>query len=473
MFVWHYRPIFETNSSSSHALVWCFDESEFVPSFPSSGFSWEWFFLRSTEWKLAYLVAQVLESGFPAEKTRELISGLFSLEELAVVLTTNATLTVDHQSRWPRFVTPEGEPALEFYRELKKFVLLPQIAVKGGSDASICSYEFPRVETFPWFVGDIDLWVQKNGNYWIVLSPTTGERYRVSFCALKSLEPVFPETIDVKICTYCPRECPWCYESASRYGTFAPLERIKKFFDSISGKVLEVALGGGEPLTHPDLVQILECARSKHIVVNITTHSFELLARHSDVLRELVGAIGITVTSKEDYEEFLRVRESHFRGRRPKFVIHVVEGITPFEVVERIPLPILVLGFKPFGRARSMRVKPWPPELFEGWERPGPDTTMLWGVRYVMFDTWYVERHPQVLTVPRARWFSGWDGEFTMAVDLVECKVGPASYLPMEPFEVGSPIEEIFEKVRKEVKNDEGRDHRGYGQSCGGSSQGA
>jgi hypothetical protein len=80
----------------------------------------------------------------------------------------------------------------------------------------------------------------------------------------------FPNSIDLKITDRCASECPYCHESSSPKGEHANPISLALFLQNLHPGV-EVAIGGGNPLLHPNLKEILfYLAKDLRLVVNLT-----------------------------------------------------------------------------------------------------------------------------------------------------------------------------------------------------------
>jgi len=441
MRIWYLRPsVFETNSSSSHALVYTMDFVEVEPT--ESSFGWEYFFLKSRKWKLVYFASQV--RCMYREESSQVFSSVFTKDELAELLSKDFEYEVDHQSVWPAFRTPDGRPAVEFLKELKMFVVEhPFVAVIGGSDNTVDSgTSGPRVRDFPWWWSDRAL-VFRNGNYWVLFSSDDGKKMRVTFDG-EAPKAEVPESIDLKITDYCEKECPWCYEGSSVKGKHAPFERICEFFQKIKGQVPEVAIGGGEPTKHPEFWRILQHARGCGIIPNFTTRSIEWLEDPVifSTVKECVGCIGFSICTDEDLAH-ARVLSKSLKEARMwgKVVWHVVERVTPLRLLPKLPWgPVLILGYKKPKRHFL--------PLNERWTKKAILDTLS---DLVMFDTKFVKSHQwtRELAQERPEAYAGDDGEFTIAVDLVENRVGRASYMPMRPLEEFSDARDLFKQAQQ------------------------
>lgn len=81
----------------------------------------------------------------------------------------------------------------------------------------------------------------------------------------------FPLSVHLLITTRCNLSCPKCFYRKEAEGEIA-FEVIARLFEEWKGHVLSVALGGGEPLLHPDIGRIVLEAKKREMFVAITTN---------------------------------------------------------------------------------------------------------------------------------------------------------------------------------------------------------
>jgi len=90
------------------------------------------------------------------------------------------------------------------------------------------------------------------------------------------LELEYPEFYDVKITDYCKGGCPWCYQDSTKRGLHYEncVEKINQFFGPMTAnqRPFQVAIGGGEPTSHPDFENILKAFHDLGICPNFTTN---------------------------------------------------------------------------------------------------------------------------------------------------------------------------------------------------------
>ena len=94
----------------------------------------------------------------------------------------------------------------------------------------------------------------------------------------------FPDSMDVKITNYCDLNCPMCHEMSNALGKEGDLN--SEFFSSLK-KGVELAIGGGNPLTHKDLIPFLKRMKDKGIICNLTINEKHLL-KNKELVNELI-----------------------------------------------------------------------------------------------------------------------------------------------------------------------------------------
>jgi len=99
-----------------------------------------------------------------------------------------------------------------------------------------------------------------------------------------------PETIHFSVTPHCDQICPGCFYSA-RPGSevtaaYVPFSLYRQVVEEAEAAgVFQFALGGGEPLLHPRLVEMARLARDHHIVPNLTTNGNRLTREMAEELK--------------------------------------------------------------------------------------------------------------------------------------------------------------------------------------------
>lgn len=191
-----------------------------------------------------------------------------------------------------------------------------------------------------------------NGNYTVKIY-SDGTKIRIT--EENKFIPEFPESIDMKITDYCEVGCPMCHENSSIKGKHADFNY--KFLDTLK-EGTEVALGGGNALSHPNLKDFLEKLNSKGIICNMTIHNsakeFDLLI--SSLYKKQIKGLGISANNPKEFRNVENIMNVLIKNGIPidNIVLHIIEGIVNYkdliEFKDILPDKLLILGNKLFGR---------------------------------------------------------------------------------------------------------------------------
>jgi len=266
----------------------------------------------------------------------------------------------------------------------------------------------------------------------------------------------FPENFDFKITDCCDGACPYCHEGSTINGNHCELKNLD-FLKTLK-PFTEIAIGGGNIFSHPDLVWFLERLKSQKIIANITVNqkhihkNIDLLKRF--VSEKLVYGIGVSLTDSSDLEFF---KDIDTLGNN--VVIHTINGILSEKDVEVLKnRKVLILGYK-FGLRRAVN-------YFEK-ESAVLKQNMSWleknlfsfsqSVKLLSFDNLAIEQlNPRKnLNISDKNWnlqFQGKDGSQTMYVDGPNKKFALTSTAPFEKrYDILDSIEEMFSFVQKDI----------------------
>jgi len=76
-----------------------------------------------------------------------------------------------------------------------------------------------------------------------------------------SVPPVHPEHMDLKITDWCDAGCCWCHEGSTRRGKHGSIDATLDLLSDLPAGV-EIAIGGGDPLSHPRFPDLARGLRS-------------------------------------------------------------------------------------------------------------------------------------------------------------------------------------------------------------------
>jgi MoaA/NifB/PqqE/SkfB family radical SAM enzyme len=112
-----------------------------------------------------------------------------------------------------------------------------------------------------------------------------------------------PEILDIEISTVCHgigqcmdtrKSCPWCYKSNEGTGDNMTLSTFKQVADKLPRTIGQIALGIGDINGNPELFEILQEARDRGIVPNLTVNGMGLTEALAEKLASLCGAISVS-----------------------------------------------------------------------------------------------------------------------------------------------------------------------------------
>ncbi len=152
------------------------------------------------------------------------------------------------------------------------------------------------------------------GDYHFLADPETGITFRwgKTFDENPLFAPV-PELADISISNRCTKGCSFCYKDSTPDGKMMTVDEYCQVLDSMSspenGTVFQVAIGGGEPLEHPDFLEIVEETANRGIVLNFTTNGRLLTPDVFTAIRGKVGAVAISAASIIDLKHIIPLLE--------------------------------------------------------------------------------------------------------------------------------------------------------------------
>ena len=261
----------------------------------------------------------------------------------------------------------------------------------------------------------------QNGNYQVTLYQ---DGTKIKTTEEDDFSAAFPDSMDLKITDFCDLACPMCHENATKEGKHASFDA--EFLEHLH-KGTEIAIGGGNPLAHPELVPFLERMHAKGIVCNLTVNERHLTEYRETVekllSKKLIWGLGISLSL------FLE-STILFAKQHQNTVLHLICGMVKKEELQSLfdkDLKILLLGYKRFGRG----VFHYSPEIGARiceMRRILPDIPPRFAV--VSFDNLAIEQLALKRLLSKEafeKMFMGEDGEATMYVDLVKREFGLSS----------------------------------------------
>lgn len=283
-----------------------------------------------------------------------------------------------------------------------------------------------------------------NGNYDILIFDD-GTKIRKN--NLNCFIPNKPESLDYKITNKCDRGCPFCHEDSKPDGKHGDIMN-DKFIETLN-PFTELAIGGGNPLEHPDLIPFLKKCKNLKLIPNMTINQIHFIKHFNEVKKmiddQLIYGLGISLVNINS--EFLtKVKQI------PNAVIHMINGVHTLEDFKKLydqDLKILILGYKEFRRGKTYynenieiekeRNYIFIPEIVKHF-------------KVVSFDNLSLKQLKIKDLLTKDEWdkfFMGGDGTFTMFVDSVNKTYSKSSTTSIEERQpMLDDIKPMFDYVR-------------------------
>ena len=204
------------------------------------------------------------------------------------------------------------------------------------------------------------------GDYHFLADTKSGMTFRWG----KTLEddPTFapvPELADISISNKCSKGCAFCYKNSTPNGNVMSVEEYCQVLDSLNspdhGTIFQVAIGGGEPLEHPDFLRIVDETVKRGIVLNFTTNGLLLTRDICAAVKGKIGALAISASSISDIE---RIRPAIECAEGLKVNVHyILSNVSINEATELVNgkynnllkgiNAVVFLTYKPAGRGNE------------------------------------------------------------------------------------------------------------------------
>ena len=273
---------------------------------------------------------------------------------------------------------------------------------------------------------------------------------------LDYLRPDFPESMDIKITNHCDRNCPFCHEASTLNGKHGDILNLP--FINTLHPYTELAIGGGNPLSHPDLVPFLRKLKERKLIPSMTVnqvHFLQNLALLKQLTDEkLIYGLGVSYTP-----ELVSGGKLHLNcalRRFPNAVVHVINGVISVEELKTLAgygLKLLILGYKDFRKgadnlsANHEKIQVRQKELYDML----PEIINKEWFKVVSFDNLAIRQLDVKRLMSEEAWrqfYMGDDGGFTMYIDAVNEEYAVSS-VSTERYKLRNDIQEMFETIRK------------------------
>lgn len=289
----------------------------------------------------------------------------------------------------------------------------------------------------------------KNGNYTVIRDLDSGTLVKMN--DLDFLEADFPDSFDLKITNSCDMGCKFCHENSLPNGKHGDIMNAK--FINTLHPYTEIAIGGGNPLEHPDLIAFLKKLKQLKMIPNMTINQVHFM-KNKDLIKylidnELIYGLGVSLVNAN--ESFINEVSKY-----PNAVIHVINGVHSVDELKKLydkGLKLLILGYKEFRRGKdfySNKVIESESELYTNLE------DLIKHFKVVSFDNLALKQlNPKRLLTEEEydRYYMGADGQTTMFIDLVKEEFSTSSTTPEDKrHKLLDNIIDMFNIIKEENK---------------------
>lgn len=369
MFLKQFRHGFATNSSSAHSVILARRPQQDRNLPRSYEYGWENFVLGSRQEKRNYLFQQSYRT-FDGTSLWDAFVELVQPDPEALV----------RENSWqgdnvlPGYVDHEsaglvGASTLEGIREILSWLDHPKVVITGGNDNTPHDFNIPGVAFSTWELERFKLREEPQGR--VYFNPANGDKLHFFHenTDFSTYIASAPELVDIKLTDWCDLACKFCYQDSTKKGQHAPYSAINRILIDLSmAGVFEVALGGGEPMAHPEFSLILQRCKELDIVPNFTTRNYEALTteRFKEFAKQC-GSIGVSIATPEDVAALMAI-EDKITVYRDKLTLQVAMGaqsrddfqsmLTMLKETNRFS-GLIMLGYKDVGRGYRAKGNRW------------------------------------------------------------------------------------------------------------------
>lgn len=261
--------------------------------------------------------------------------------------------------------------------------------------------------------------------------------------------PAFAENMDIKLTNKCDGGCVWCHEGSSINGKHGDILN-EKFIDTLH-PYQEIAIGGGDATSHPDLIPFLQKLKERKVIANMTVNQIHFEKKH-ELIKKLVDEkliYGLGVSLVNPTKHFIELIKQY-----PNTVIHVINGVlkpSDIKALENNNLKMLILGYKHLRRGN---------EYFEE-EQNDIETKQQWlyenlediiqKFKVVSFDNLAIEQLNVKRLLTQEEWdefYMGDDGKVTYYVDMAERKFAQSSTAPFDKrYDLLDSVDDMFHVI--------------------------
>lgn len=418
-----------TNSSSTHSIL-ILGEGAARPR--DSGvrdqtYGWDHFTAASRNAKLAWLGQALASTVQQATQDEELAATAVS-RMLAASGFPKVRIDpdgyVDHDSRFDLPAPRYGDGDL--FKQALAFLANPRVVVLGGNDndgvthpltsqGAVFSHwrlweEGSKPARMRWDVRD---------SYWSAFqNASTYQNMQVTRFrwAVEPGAPIaraeVPELVDLSVGNRCTTGCRYCYRGSTPEQGYASAKDVLAAIHALrSLGTFEVALGGGEPLQHPEIEEIAKSLHENDVCVHVTTRELDWLTqpKRRRLFLDKFSHFGFSVDNVAAMKRASEMFEAEAIRDRINYQI-VVGAMSQSALQDMLTyakakyLRVTLLGYKTSGFGANVKPRPIDPAAL--------DLPYCVGIDSVLVQQWsaWLEKH-------------AWSGSYTLGEGTFSCFV--------------------------------------------------
>ncbi len=389
-----------TNSSSSHSIVIRKDGRDDVSdSQPPSdqSYGWDFFTLASPESKLGYLAHNIINSirnyddtYLVSKKVEMDINNALNTDDDddLIQIEVDPDGYVDHQSVINIVPPSRSHPGV--LTDIVRFFMDPRVVILGGNDNDDLTHPLSdsgadgsEVLDKLWGLSSASIRRDKRDGYWSFMYKGD-DAHRPCVVHMRiAVDPgpaivrsEFPELVDLSVGNACTTGCKYCYRGSTPEGGWAKAEDVIRIASNLfEGGTFEVALGGGDPMQHPDIDKIVTniCMYNQNRNLYVTTRETAFLkdAKRMETLSKYVRAWGFSVDTAKGVERAQKLfQQAGISGDRLNF--QVVVGVVREAEIRKIlnqakagKNTVTLLGHKTTGFGNKAKIHDVSPEVLK------------------------------------------------------------------------------------------------------------
>lgn len=261
--------------------------------------------------------------------------------------------------------------------------------------------------------------------------------------------PSFAENMDCKISNQCDRLCKFCHEGSTPDGKHGDILN-EKFIDTLH-PYQEIAIGGGDATSHPDLIPFLQKLKERKVIANMTVNQIHF-EKKQELIKKLVDEkliYGLGVSLVNPTKHFIELMKQYQNA-----VIHVINGVLKPEdikVLENNNLKMLILGYKHLRRGNEyFETEQNDIEIKQKWLYENLEN-IIQKFKVVSFDNLAIEQLNVKRLLTQKEWdefYMGDDGKVTYYVDMVERKFAQSSTAPFDKrYDLLDSVDDMFKVI--------------------------